>query len=401
MYPYNYVIPMLPHKLSNGICSLNPNEDRMAISCIMKIDFNGNITDYSIVDTVIKSKKKMSYKKINDIFEKGIIDPSYEPFLEDLSIMVELSAILSKKKIERGYLSFGDEDIKFEDEQGLAVDVQKVNRGISERMIENFMLAANESTSSFYYWIGMPGIYRDHPAPDVASVREIIRLLGLNIHIPNNVDNPRVLQSIINRIQKFDEANIYSELLLQSMKRAYYSPNNIGHFGLALATYTHFTSPIRRYPDLETHRIIRKIRDNILDIDVEETYKKLVDICKNSSSKERIADKAEKEANHYKVTEYMEQHIGEPFVGFIHYISKNSLTIKTDNLIYGKISMESLKTDGWVFNEQNLSLRNKFQDITLFIGDKVDVTLKDASKETGKIEFIFNGIAEKEKKLVI
>ncbi len=401
VYPYNCVIPMLPHKLSNGICSLFPNEDRLTLSCIMKIDFDGNITDYNIVDTVIRSKKKMCYKKINDIFEKGIIDPEYEPFLEDLTTMVELSSILSKKKIERGYLSFGDEDIKFKDENGTAVDVQRVNRGISERMIENFMLAANEATSSFYYWLGMPGIYRDHPVPDVASVREIIRLLGLKIHIPNNIDNPRVLQNIINRIQKFDEGNIYSELILQSMKRAYYSPNNIGHFGLALNTYTHFTSPIRRYPDLATHRILRKVRDNILDIDIEETYKILSEICKNSSSKERIADKAEKDANHYKVTEYMEQHIGEQFVGYIHYISKNGLTIKTDNLIFGKVSMESLKTDGWVYNDQNMTLYNKFHKTTLFIGDKVEITLKDASKETGKIEFIFDGIVEKEKKLAM
>ena len=400
VYPYNCVIPMLPHILSNGICSLNPNEDRLALSCIMEINPKGVIVNYDIVDTIINSKKKMSYEKINDIFEKHIMHDDYKDFIHDLALMSELSAILEQKKISRGFISFGDDEMEFENENGETINIYTRKRGMAEKMIENFMLVANETTSSFYYWLNMPGIYRNHPSPNVESIKEIVRLLGLRIHVPSNADNPRVLQNILNKIKKFDEDNIYGELLLLSMKRAYYGTQNIGHFGLALGNYTHFTSPIRRYPDLMTHRIIRRVRDNIMDINHDDLLEKLNEICRNSSIKERIADKTEREINHYKAIEYLEGHIGEIFNGHIQYISKSGITIKTEQCIYGKISMDNLRELGFHFNEKNLTMINNNQNITLYIGDKISLQVMDANKETGKIEFSLIEKLEKNKQKV-
>ena len=390
IYPYNYVIPMLPHIISNGICSLNPNVDRLALSCIMEIDQEGKIIDYKIVDTIINSKMKMSYKKINDIFESDIKYEEYKPYIKDLKTMLELSEILNKRKIKRGYINFGDNDIEFDDNKGIPINISKRNRGKAEKMIENFMLAANETTSSFYYFLGIPGIYRNHPSPDIDSIKEILNLLNLHIHISNNSNTSKSLQNIINKIKSYDSSDIYSELLLQSMKRAYYSPKNIGHFGLALENYTHFTSPIRRYPDLETHRVIRKVRDNILNIDTQKLYKKLTEICINSSYKERLADKVEKEVNQYKMAEYMESHINEIFNCYIYYISGHGISLKTENGIVGKINPENIISLGFRYNDENKTYINNQNDTILHIGDKIEATLKYANKEQNKIEFNYN-----------
>jgi len=397
IYPYNYVIPMLPHKLSNGICSLNPNEDRLAFSCIMEINPEGKIVGYELVDTIIRSRKKMSYNKINDIFTNHIYHEDYAPYIKDLGLMIELSEILNQAKINRGYLTFGDDDIEFKDEHGLPVEVSRRIRGLSEKMIENFMLCANECVASFYYWLEQPGIYRNHPEPNVENIRAIIEYLGLNIHIPNNLDNSRALQNIMNKIKKYDEGDVYTELMLQSMKRAYYSPTNIGHFGLALDDYTHFTSPIRRYPDLATHRIVRQVRDNILEINAEDTFLKLEEICKHSSQQERIADKVEKEVNQYKMAEYMENHIGDSFEGYITFINHNGITVRTEEGIYGKICYETLKLDGFTYDDKSISLRNSTENTTLFLGDRILIQAKNANKELGKIEFIYVDKLEKHK----
>lgn len=387
VYPYNFVIPMLPKVLSNGICSLNPYTDRLAFSCIMEINSTGQIINYRLVDTIINSKMKMTYKKINNIFEHKIIDPEYEPFITDLALMLELSEILSKRKIERGYISLGDTDIEFEDNNGIATNIAKRQRGISEKMIENFMLAANEAVSSFYYRLDMPGIYRNHPEPDIGQLRELVDLLDLNIHIPNNITSPIIIQDIVNRIKELDTENIYTELLIQSMHRAYYSTDNIGHFGLALNNYTHFTSPIRRYPDLATHRVLRKIRDNITDINQTTQIQKLQTICENANRKERIADKVERDVTSYKMAEYVEQHLEDIYEGYIVYISRNGISIRTKEFINGKISMEELKNNGFSFDEENMILINYETGTRLHLMDKIDLQVKSVDKWTGKIKF--------------
>lgn len=387
VYPYNFVIPMLPKVLSNGICSLNPHTDRLAFSCIMEITNTGQIINYQLVDTIINSKMKMTYEKINDIFEHKIIDPEYEPFITDLALMLELSQILSKRKLERGYISLGDTGIKFEDSNGIATNIAKRQRGISEKMIENFMLAANETVSSFYYLLDMPGIYRNHPEPDIGQLKELVDLLDLNVHIPNNITSPHIIQDIVNRIKELDTENIYTELLIQSMCRAYYSTDNIGHFGLALDNYTHFTSPIRRYPDLATHRVLRKIRDNITDINQATQVEKLQMICENANKKERIADKVERDVTNYKMAEYVEHHLEDIYEGYIVYISRNGINIRTEEFINGRISMEELKNNGFSFDEENMILINYETGTRLHSMDKIDLQVKSVDKWTGKIKF--------------
>lgn len=387
VYPYNLVIPMLPKVLSNGICSLNPYTDRLAFSCIMEITNTGEIINYQLVDTIINSKMKMTYKKINDIFKHNIIDPEYEPFLTDLALMLELSEILSKRKLERGYISLGDNDIEFEDNNGVATNISKRHRGMTEKMIENFMLAANETVSSFYYWSDMPGIYRNHPEPNIGQLKEIVDLLNLNIYIPNNINNPHIIQDIVNRIKELDKENIYTELLIKSMRRAYYSTDNIGHFGLSLKNYTHFTSPIRRYPDLATHRILRKLRDDIININTTTQIEKLQTICENANKKERIADKVERSVASYKIAEYVENHIEDIYEGYIVYISRNGINIKTKEYISGKVSMEDLKNNGFIFDEENMTLNNVQTGITLHLMDKIELNVKKVDKWNGKIKF--------------
>lgn len=396
-YPYNFVIPMLPHILSNGICSLNPNEDRLAFSFIMEVNTKGEVVNFKLVDTIINSKKQMRYDEVNDIFEKNIMHDDYEPFLTDLALMAELSEILNQAKIKRGYTSFLEREIEYEDKNGLPIKAKRRNRGMAEKMIENFMLLANETVSSYYYNLNIPGIYRNHPAPNGSSVRQIIEFLKLPINVPQNLDNPKVVQSILTKVQQFDDGGVYSELLLQSMKRAYYSPNNVGHFGLALPYYTHCTSPIRRYPDLETHRVLRKIRDNILEINQTELFKKLDIICKNASIKERIADKVEKLANEMKMAEYMKQHIGETFSAHIQYISKRGITLITEEGISGKITMERLSHQGFIFDEKNMSLINNQDNATLYIGNKIEVKVKSINEDKGKILFSLIGGIDKDK----
>lgn len=389
IYPYNYVIPMLPHKLSNGICSLNPNVDRLALSCFIEIDKNGEIITYHFQNSIINSKKKMTYEKINDIYEKGIMHEDYIPFLDDLTMMIELSHILNQRKINRGYISFGDDDIKFVDDNGKPLEIRKRIRGTAEKMIEDFMLTANNVTATITDNFDIPAIYRNHPAPDPDSVRTILDMLKININISNHIDNPRVMQEIIHKIQKIDESGACLELLLQSMKRAYYSTNNIGHFGLALDDYTHETSPIRRYPDLQTHRIIKAIIGGYIDEYLEGLEKKLTYIAQNASSKQRIADSIEKEAALYKMAELMESHIGESFKAYVSYISKNGITIRTDNLITGKIPAEQLRNVGYTYNSDKNIYESNIDDTTLGFGDKIWVTVKSANKELCKIDFNF------------
>lgn len=395
IYPYNYVIPMLPPCLSNGICSLNPNEDRLAFSCLMEIDSNGKIIQFDFVDSIINSKKKMDYSKINEMFEQQIIHKDYEPFKKDLMLMANLSLILNNSKNKRGFINFEETEVSFEDEYGEIINIQKRKRGMAERMIENFMLAANECAASFTHWQQHPAIYRIHPEPNINKLKDAIEIAGLNIKIPKNINNPHILQNILNKVNKYDKSGAYNELILQAMNRASYSPNNEGHFGLALKCYTHFTSPIRRYPDLYTHRIIRTIKQFNTINDIEQ-YKKLQTICEYASKQERIADKVERNVEHYKMAEFMEKHIGECFTGFISYISHNNVSVKTDQLIIGKISIESLKQLGYEYKDK-YKLYNTLDNTELFIGDKVEIIVKSANKNNYKIEFELKQKIQKQK----
>ena len=402
VYPYNNVFPMFPHEISNGICSLNENVDRLAFACIMEIDKKGNVVDFSLEDVVIHSRKKMVYDDINDIFEKGIPHHEYDPYIPDLALMVELYNILEAKKKDRGALKFGDNDVDFKsDQDGIPLEIKKERRGLAHKMIENFMLTTNETVASFMYWLGMGGVYRVHPAPNVDKLKEIVKELNIPVHISQNAaENPKALQAIIDKIQVFDEGDVYKDMLLQAMKTAFYSPNgDIGHFGLSYEQYTHFTSPIRRYPDLMVHRLCQTLRDDILSIDYDEEIKYLESACAHCSKQERLADKTEREANHYKMAEFMENHIGETFTGFIHYLGKGGITVKTEDLIFGKIYNDDVHNSGLKYDSVSRTLIDE-EDNILHIGDKIEIVVKAADRYSGKIAFTYKKKLHKVKQKV-
>ena len=293
LYMLNTVIPMLMHKLSNGICSLNPNVDRLTISCIAEIDKNGNIVDYDIKKSVINSKKKMSYSNVNKILMDNEIVPGYEEFVDNLKLANEASFALNKNYKEHGYLQFGNNEIKYTGEK--ENEFKNVEHKAAEKIIEDFMLLANKIVATNFEYIPFP--FRVHDMPDIDKIKSTLnylRLLGYNIPNTNNLDNPKVLQGILKGLYDNGDYSITSQYILKSMKKAKYSPDNIGHFGLGFDTYTHFTSPIRRFNDLLVHTIVSDYLDkNFKTEEIEEINKNLYKMCEHISETEVNADNAE------------------------------------------------------------------------------------------------------------
>ena len=306
LYMLNTVIPMLMHKLSNGICSLNPNVDRLTISCIAEVDKNGNIVDYDIKKSVINSKKKMSYSDVNKILMDNEVVPGYEEFVDNLKLANEASFALNKNYKEHGYLQFGNNEIKYTGEK--ENEFKNVEHKAAEKIIEDFMLLANKIVATNFEYIPFP--FRVHDMPDIDKIKSTLnylRLLGYNIPNTNNLDNPKVLQGILKSLYDNGDYSITSQYILKSMKKAKYSPDNIGHFGLGFDTYTHFTSPIRRFNDLLVHTIVSDYLDkNFKTEEIEEINKNLYKMCEHISETEVNADNAENEALKYKMAEFME-----------------------------------------------------------------------------------------------
>jgi len=261
VYLADRVIPMIPHKLSNGICSLNPNVERLAMSCIMEIDNKGNVVDYDIKQTVIKSKIQMTYKKVNKILEENIVSEGYEPYVEKLHLMSELADILRAHKERRGYIDFDLSESKIiVDDNGKAIDVTLRERGTGEKLIEDFMIVANETVATHIYFMDLPFVYRVHGEPSEEKITNFMRFLNiLGYKVKGNLDKltPTLMQNILEQLKEKKEFHLLSALLLRSMQKAIYDNVNIGHFGIASKCYTHFTSPIRRYPDTTVHRLLR------------------------------------------------------------------------------------------------------------------------------------------------
>ena len=337
LYMINSVIPMLPQKLSNGICSLNPNVDRLTKSCIMEIDKNGKIINSNIVNSVINSKKKMDYDSVNHILEEGIIPDGYDEFYNTLINMHKLSKILSRVRQGAGKIDFVSNEIEVAvDENGKPLDFLQAHQGDAEKLIENFMIAANETVAS--YFSHLPFVYRVHGIPNEMKLDKTVKFitdLGYRVNTCGNVGSPKLIQNILNSLQDKEEYSLLSNLLLCAMKKAEYSIDNIGHFGLALDYYTHFTSPIRRFPDLLVHTLINKYTKDISKINLKELETYLTKACSHSSYKERQSDAAERESEKLMMAQYMQEHIGEEFEGTIVSNNGNNIRVKTNNLIYG------------------------------------------------------------------
>ena len=392
VYLVDRVIPMLPHKLSNGICSLNPGVDRLAISCVMEIDNNGKTVDYEIFPSIIKSRLQMTYKKVNQVIEKNEIPEGYEPFVNDLKLMDELSQIIRKAKINRGYIDFDVDEAKIiVDENCHPTDIVLRNRGRGENLIEDFMIQANECVATHIFYMDLPFIYRVHEYPKEEKIRDFISFvqsLGYTVKFNTKDISPKAIQNLINQLKDKKEFKVLSSLLLRNMQKAIYLPQNLGHYGLASKCYTHFTSPIRRYPDTTVHRLLRTylFNDDMSNQTINKWQEKLVYIAENSSFKERESVECEREVEDMKMAEYMEDHIGEEYKGIISGVTNFGMFIQLDNLVEGLIHVNDMK-DYFSLDEVTQSLIGERTKEKFTLGDEVLIKVKAASKEAKTIDF--------------
>ena len=392
VYLVDRVIPMLPHELSNGICSLNPNVDRLAISCVMEFDSNGKQLDYNIFPSVIKSRIQMTYKKVNSILEKNEIPEGYEPFVKSLRIMHDLAKILRKAKEARGYIDFEVDEAKIlVDENCVPTEIVKRDRGTGELLIEDFMIAANECVATHIYFMNLPFIYRVHESPKEEKIRSYLSFIGnLGYQIPGDVKDfkPKTMQKLIKFLEDKPEFKILSSLLLRSMQKAVYKPENLGHYGLASKCYTHFTSPIRRYPDTTVHRLLRTylFNKNLSQNTLRHWEDKLVYVSEHSSSRERASVDCEREVEDMKMAEYMEKHIGEEYEGMISSVTNFGMFVELDNLIEGLVPIRDMK-DFFHYDEERMTLTGERSHVKYTIGERVIVKVVRASKEDKTIDF--------------
>lgn len=393
VYLADRVIPMLPHKLSNGICSLNPGVDRLAISCVMNIDLNGNVIDYDIFESVIKSRKQMTYKCVNKILNNEGIPEGYEEFVADLKDMQELASILRKNKVRRGYIDFDLDEVKIVvDDKGKPIDIVLRDRGVGQRLIEDFMIAANETVATHIYNMDLPFIYRVHGSPNEEKINDFIKLvnlMGYKLDIKLNEIGPKDMQAILEQLKDKKEFHILSSMLLRSMQKAIYDNQNIGHFGLASKCYTHFTSPIRRYPDTTVHRLLRTyLFDNDYRSEtITHWERELPILAEHTSDMERLSIECERKVNEMKMAEYMMDHIGEEYDGIISEVVNFGMFVELANLIEGLVRGDSLKGDHYYFDESTFSFRGSNDKRGYRLGDKVKVKVLNASKADHTVDF--------------
>ena len=396
VYLADRVIPMLPHKLSNGICSLNPGEDRLAISCEMEITPEGKIVSHDIYPSVIKSNIQMTYKKVNKVLNDEETPEGYEPFVNDLKLMEELADILRKEKLNRGYLDFDAKEPKIiVDDNGKAIDIKLRERGKGENLIEDFMIAANETVASHLFYLGYPSVYRVHEIPDDEKVKEFINsvsIFGIDVKGKRDFSNPKNLKVILDQLRDREEFDILSNLLLRCMRKAEYKEQNLGHYGLGSKCYTHFTSPIRRFPDTTVHNLLRKY---IFNEPNPEELNQLLDywqnelpaLCAHASEKERNAIECERDVDDMKMAEYMEDHIGEEYDGIVDTVMNFGMFVELPNLVEGLVKVDNIPGDYYQYNEETHSLIGNKKGKVYRLGQKVRVKCIAASKENSTIDF--------------
>ncbi|MBE6152651.1 MAG: ribonuclease R [Firmicutes bacterium] len=391
-YLADTVIPMLPHYLSNGICSLNPNVDRLAMTVYMEIDNQGQVVSYDIFESVISSRKQMTYKNVNKILEENIIPEGYEEYVDTLNMMRECSDILRKRMNDRGYLNFEQEEAKIiTDENGKCIDVKLRERGIGENMIENFMIVTNETVASHVFYMDLPTIYRIHEYPEEEKISEFLKyvsLLGYKLTGKRTDLHPKHIQKILEELSDKKEYKILSSKLLRCMRKAIYSKQNVGHYGLASKIYTHFTSPIRRYPDLTFHTILKEIlHGNMDNREIAYWNQALMYIAEHSSERERASIECEREVDDLKMAEYMQDHIGEEYTGMVASIMNFGMFVQLNNMIEGLVHIKDMKDDFYNYDEVSETLRGERTGKIYKLGDEVDVKVIAASTEERTIDF--------------
>lgn len=394
VYLVDRVIPMLPPKLSNGICSLNPRADRLTMSVIIDFDSEANIKSYKITPGVIKTCERMTYTQVNKILEeedKETIE-RFDYLVEDLHWMKELAEKLSHKRFARGSLDFELDEAKvILDENGHPVDVVKEERRISSSIIEEFMIVANEVVAEHIFWLKIPLVYRIHENPDeekINSLKEFLYNFGYTLKGTQNL-KPKSLQQILEQVKGKPEQRLINTMLLRSLRQARYSGVNFGHFGLASLYYTHFTAPIRRYPDLIVHRILRKQLQNDIDQKQEKKLVKIVErVAKLSSERERVAEEAERESVDLKIAEYMASRIGETYEAIVSGVTSFGIFVELDNTIEGLVHVSHMEDDYYHFNEKTMALIGERTGKTFRIGDVVQVKVYNVNIAERHIDFV-------------
>lgn len=394
VYLVDRVIPMLPHKLSNGICSLNAGENRLTLSCVMTIDAKGNVIDHTIAESVIKVDRRMSYTSVKKILEDHDENEirEYEELVPMFELMQELAAILRKKRMKRGSIDFDFPETKIVlDEKGKPVEIKPYERNVATKIIEDFMLIANETVAQDYFWQELPFVYRIHDNPDTEKIKKLstfINNFGYSIHIGQDEVHPKELQKLLQKIDGTPEEALISRLTLRSMKQAKYTTMSTGHFGLATPYYCHFTSPIRRYPDLQIHRIIKdNLRGRMNAKKIEHYDKILPEVAKHSSEMERRADEAERETDKLKKVEYMSERIGEVFEGVISGVTEWGFYVELPNTVEGLVHVTTLTDDYFHYNESTYELVGEVTNIRYKLGQRVHVMVTGTDKILRTIDF--------------
>ena len=395
VYLVDRVIPMLPHKLSNGICSLNAGTDRLALSCLMEIDGKGNVIGHRIAETLIQVDRRMTYTAVNAIVTDRDPDvmEEYRDFVPMFDLMKELADILRERRKKRGSIDFDFPESKIIlDEKGRPVDIKPYERNAATKIIEDFMLMANETIAEDYFWQELPFLYRTHDYPDPEKMKRLgtfINNFGYTIRTQNGEVHPKELQKLLDKIEGTPEEALISRLTLRSMKQAKYTTVCTGHFGLAANYYTHFTSPIRRYPDLQIHRIIKEnLRRGLSDRRFAHYDSILPEVAVQCSSMERRADEAERETAKLKKCEYMSKRIGKEYDSVISGVTNWGLYVELPNTVEGLIRVNDLTGDYFVFDEEHMELVGEMTRKSYKLGQKIRVQVADTDKLTRTIDFI-------------
>ena len=396
VYLVDRVIPMLPHILSNGICSLNEGEDRLALSCIMTINDKGNVVDYKIAETVICVDRRMTYTSVKKILEEQDEEESkkYEEFVPMFQMMEKVAGILREKRKKRGSIDFDFPETKMVlDEQGKPIELKPYDRNVATKIIEDFMLLANETVAEHYFWQEIPFVYRTHEQPDEEKIQKLaifINNFGHSMHIANNAVRPKEIQKLLAKVEGTNEEALISRLALRSMKQAKYTPENTGHFGLATTYYCHFTSPIRRYPDLQIHRIIKEDLRGRMNDNRRVHYEKILpEVTKQCSERERLAEEAERETIKLKKVEYMEEHIGEVFEGVISSITKWGIYVELPNTIEGLVHVTNMHDDHYDYIEERFEMVGEHTRKVYKLGQTVYIVATGTDRLQRTIDFEF------------
>lgn len=395
VYLVDRVIPMLPHKLSNGICSLNAGENRLALSCLMTIDEKGDVVSHEIVESVIKVDRRMSYTSVKKILEDHdeAERREYEALVPMFELMRELAGILREKRKKRGSIDFDFPESKIVlDKQGHPIEIKPYERNVATKIIEDFMLIANETVAEHFHWMELPFVYRTHDNPDpekIGKLSTFIRNFGYSIKSRQEEIHPKELQKLLAKIEDTPEEALISRLTLRSMKQAKYTIDCTGHFGLACQYYCHFTSPIRRYPDLQIHRIIKEqLRGRLNEKRIDHYNEILPEVAKHSSEMERRADEAERETDKLKKVEYMERHIGEIYEGVISSITTWGVYVELPNTIEGMIHVSMLPGDYFYYDEETYEMVGQATDIRYKLGQTLKIRVNATDKITRTIDFV-------------